>query len=285
MKNAGISSKEASATDRGGSLWGLMVVGMLTCGAAGAQDASWSVHPALTDRWSLQLGAYFPKADTTASLNSTAGTRGTSISFEDDLGLDDSKTTATILGSVRLGERWKIEAEYLFLDRSGSRSLSRTLNWGDHTYNLGATVNSEFNSNIYRLSAGYSFVKNNQSELGVVLGLHVTDFEAKLSAPNIGSDKGDVLAPLPTVGIYGAYAFTPRWLLSGRMDYFSLNYNDYDGRLFNASAGVDYRFMRNFGVGVGYRYVDYDLTASKARYTGNVSYKFNGPVLYVVGSF
>ena len=34
-----------------------------------------------------------------------------------------------------------------------------------------------------------------------------------------------------TIGFYGSYALTPRWLLSGRVDFFSLNYNDYDGSL------------------------------------------------------
>ena len=262
----------------------LLVLGTHAGSHAAAQE-SWSVHPALTDRWSLQLGAYFPKVETTAYLNSTTRARGTDISFEDDLGLDDRKGTFSVLGSVRLGERWKIEAEYLSLDRDSSRSISRTLNWGDRTYTLGTVVGGEFDSNIYRLSAGYSFVKNNQVELGAVLGLHVTDFKLSLNASGVGGQTGDALAPLPTVGLYGAYAVTPRWLLSGRLDYFSLNYNDYDGQLVNFNVGVDYRFTRNFGIGLGYRHVDYDVTVSKNKYNGGINYKFSGPLLYVVGSF
>src|SRR5262249_20175100 len=152
---------------------------------------------------------------TDAYLNSSTRARGTSISFEDDLGLDDRKVTGSFLGSVRLGQNgnWKIEAEYLHLDRSGTRSVTRTLTWGDQTYPVGTTVNSEFDSDIYRLSGGYSFIKDNQKELGVALGLHVTHFEASLSAPRLGAQTGDALAPLPTIGIYGAYAFNPRWLI------------------------------------------------------------------------
>src|SRR6185295_18234301 len=111
-------------------------------------------------------------------------------------------------------------------------------------------VHSQFDSDIYRLSGGYSFLKDNKSELGATLGFHVTQFKTALSATGVGANSNDTLAPLPTVGLYGAYAFTPQWLLSGRVDYFSLNYNDYDGKLINFSAGVDYRFTRNFGVGL-----------------------------------
>lgn len=260
-----------------------VVLGMGCVHLAAAQG--WNVHPALTDRYSLQIGAYYPTADTTASLNGTGGRIGTSVNFEDDLNLTDRKMVPQFLANVRLWEKWRVEAEYFSLHRSGARAVGRTINWGDNTYNVGTTVSSEFDSDIYRLSLGYSFIKDNQKELGAVLGLHVTDFSASLSAPAAGARTGDGLAPLPTVGLYGAYAFTPRWLLSGRVDYFTLNYNDYDGSLTNLNIGVDYRFTRNFGVGLAFRHVDYKVTASKTSYTGELQYKFNGPMIYGVASF
>ncbi len=85
--------------------------------------------------------------------------------------------------------------------------------------------------------------------------------------------------------MYGAYAFTPKWLLSGRVDYFSLDYDEYGGSLINFTAGIDYRFSRNFGVGLAYRHVDYDVTVAKAKFNGGIEYKFNGPVFYLTTSF
>ena len=259
----------------------LALLAITACGLAAAQG----VHPALTDRWSFQLGAYYPKADTTVRLNSTAGGFGTEVSFEDDLGFSTSKTVPWFLGSVRLGERWKIEAEYLTLHRSSTRAVSRTITWGDQVFAIGTVVGAEFDSDIYRLSGGYSFIKSNQAEVGVALGLHLTDFTASLGATGIGAQTGDALAPLPTVGLYGAYAFTPKWLVSARFDYFSLNYNEYYGELTNFTLGVDYRFSRHFGVGLGYRHVDYELNSTKPRFTGHVNYQMSGPVLYLSASF
>ena len=261
----------------------MMALGVAACGLASGQ--SWNVHPALTDKWTFQLGAYLPQVDTTASLNGNGGRIGTSVNFEDDLNLTDRKAMPTFLASARLWERWRVEAEYMSLNRDGARAIGRTINWGNNTYNVGTTVSSKFDTDIYRLSLGYSFVKDNQKELGGVLGLHVTKFDAALSAAGVGASEGDALAPLPTIGVYGAYAFTPRWLLSGRVDYFSMNYNEYDGSLTNFNVGVDYRVARNFGVGLGYRYINYDVTATKTSYTGNVNYKFSGPMIYGVASF
>jgi hypothetical protein len=198
----------------------LALLAMAFCGCAAAQQADLKVHPALQDRWSFQLGAFAPSMSTDASLNGSGGKVGTSVSFEDDLNLADRKTLPTFLASARLGERWKIEFEYLTLHRSGTRNISKSINWGDISFPVNASVSSEFDSDIYRLSAGYSFVKNDKEEMGAALGLHVTDFTASLGAAAFGTKSSETLAPLPTIGAYGAYAFTPQWLLSGRVDYF-----------------------------------------------------------------
>jgi hypothetical protein len=263
---------------------GLAIIGMFVCSVASAQDA-WKSHPSLQDRWMFQLGAYYPNVDTTASLNSSKGVVNAEVSFEDDLKLKDRKALPTILASVRLGQRWRIEAEYFSLHRSTLSAISRTINWGDNSYTIGTVVSGKFNSDIYRLSGGYSFLKDDNKELGVALGLHVTDFETALSASGVGASRNNALAPLPTIGLYGAYAFTSKWLLSGRVDVFSLNYEDYKGSLVNFNVSVDYRFARNFGVGLGYRYIEYNLDLTKTSYNGNVNYKFTGPMLYAVASF
>lgn len=264
---------------------GLALLGVMAAGLAAGQQAGWTTHPALQDRWSIQLGLYTPNVDTSARLNGAGGLVGTQISFEEDLGYAERNDMPSLLASVRLGERWKVEAEYLSLRRDNSHALSRTINWGDNSYTVGTTVTSEFSSDIFRLSGGYSFIRDAQKELGVTFGFHVTDFNISISAPAIGSDTGEALAPLPTLGIYGAYAFTPKWLLSGRVDIFSLEYEEYDGSLTNVTVGVDYRFLRNVGLGAAYRYIDYDLNVTKSKFNGGINYRFAGPLLYLVSTF
>ena len=262
---------------------GLALLGVFASGLAIGQEA-WSSNPGLQHGFTLEVGAYAPTVKTTAHFDSTLGP-GTSVSFEDDLGLDDRKVQVSVLGKLRLGQRWRIEGEYFALDRSGSRAINKTINWGGNTYPIGIVVDSEFDSDIYRLSVGYSFIKDTQAELGIALGLHVTDFNMSIAGANVARRTADALAPLPTIGLYGSYALSPRWLLSGRVDYFSFSYNDYDGTLVNAVAAVDYRFTQNFGIGLGYRYVDYDLDVTRSSFSGGVKYQFSGPVLYLVGSF
>lgn len=78
---------------------------------------------------------------------------------------------------------------------------------------------------------------------------------------------------------------SPQWILRGRLDYLSLEYDQYDGALVNVMAAVDWRFARNFAIGLGYRYVYYDVKASKSSFDGEVKYKFRAPTLYLEAAF
>ena len=93
------------------------------------------------------------------------------------------------------------------------------------------------------------------------------------------------MVPLPTIGLYGSYMFADQFVLRGRVDYLSLTYDKYHGSLVNWFGGFDWRFVKNFGVGVGYRYVDYKLSSTNAHVYGEVNYKFQGPTIYFEAGF
>ena len=257
---------------------------VLACSASGA----WAEMP--QDRFWAGLEYFYPTISSTVRIDATATSRpGTSISLEDELDLSDRKGTPYINLGMRLGEAWRIEFEYYKLDRTATKTISRQIDFGDSTFPIGANLTSTFDSTIYRLTGGWSFVKTPQAEAGLSFGLHTTDFRTQLSGQGTGILTGagfqrearDQLVPLPTVGLYGTYMATPQLGLRGRVDFLSLNYQDYDGRLMNWMAAVDWRFSKNFGVGAGYRYVDYKLDATKNDFTGQVRYTFKGPTIFV----
>src|SRR5687768_10126597 len=69
-------------------------------------------HPALQDKWSFGVGAFFPNTATQAQLTSNTTGVGTSIEFEDTFNMDRSKTVPVVYGRWRINERWRIDAEY-----------------------------------------------------------------------------------------------------------------------------------------------------------------------------
>ena len=249
----------------------------------------------LNQRYWIQLGAFRPSIDSHIQVDHPqTGAAGTSIDFEDTLGLADKETLPTLLLGARLGERWRMEFEHLSLKRNSTETLlTGDVVFDDTTYNASASLASEFDSKVSRLSVGYSLYRTPEAEAGVALGLHVTSF--KIALEGQGSVNGGPVSvrraseektlPLPTLGAYGTYAFAPDWAASARADLLYLKVGDYKGSLLNLQANVYYRFNPHLALGLGYRLDDYKLKATKPTWTGKLEYRFSGPQLVLDAGF
>ena len=242
-------------------------------------------HPALNDRFAFQLGAFYANTSTQASLSGAAGGGGVAVDFESALGLDD-RALIGLGGFVwRMTERWRLEVEYFGWNRSASRTLAEEIKWGDQTYPIGTTVNSTFNFSDTRVSAGYSFFKRRDKELGVGAGLHLAKIEASLQSGTNSAESADVTAPLPVLSFYGAFALTDQWAVRFRSDWLSLNYGEYSGGLRSSAIDVLYQPFRNVGFGLGMRTLVLDVTIDKPEWSGKAKSGFTGPAAYLTVSF
>lgn len=248
------------------------------------KDSGAPLHPALTDKFFFGVGAYLVSSTTQARLDSPSGI-GTSVAFEELLGLDNTSVVPQGLARWRMSDRWRLELEYFELNRSSSRALTQDVNWGDETFPTGATVNAEFNVSVARLSAGYSFFKTPDKELGVALGFHVTTFEAELSNSGGNQDAGKVLAPLPVLSMYGQFALTDIWALTGRMDAFKLSYDPYQGHIYSLGVDAICQPWRHVGFGLGFRTLEMEVSAEGSDWTGAIRTNYTGPILFLAVTF
>jgi hypothetical protein len=245
------------------------------------------------DAWWGELEYFYPTVNSKARLDfPQTEAPGTEIRLEDDLGLTERKGTPYFLLGARFATNWRVEFEYYYLQRSGDRHLSRDIHWGDIDYHAGADIHTIFNTNVYRLVAGYSFYRTPMAEAGATIGLHTTDFKIGLSgqgdregATGLQTETKNVLVPLPTVGLYGTYKFSDQWMVRGRFDVLSLTIDQYDGQLVNSMIAFDWRFTKNWGGGLGYRYVSYNLKSTTDKFHGEVKYDFKGPTIFVEAGF
>jgi len=242
-------------------------------------------HPALTDRYYFGAGVFFPKTSTEAQLQNHVTGVGASIDFEQSLDMERSKTVPSFFGRWRIGERWRIEAEYFQLNRTSERVLDQQIEWGDQTFPVNAQVAAKFNFSDLRVSAGYSFFRTTDKELGAGFGLHIASYDVSLTSNSTGGDGEDVLAPLPVLSLYAQVALTERWAIGSRLDRFSLSYDKYDGSITSLAMDLVYQPFRHFGFGAGYRGLFIKVDATGDRNTLRVRQNFEGPLLFVNGSF
>ena len=242
-------------------------------------------HPAMRDRFYVGAGVFFPQTTTEGQLDSNRVGAGTSIDFEQSLDMARSKTVPTFFGRWRFGERWRLDAEYFELNRTGERTTDRDIQWGELSIPAGSGVTSRFDFSDLRVSVGYSFFRTQDKELGVGFGLHAASYDVTLSTRTQGGDGEDVLAPLPVISVYGQFALTERWAVGSRLDRFSLSYDKYDGSLTSLALDLTYQPFRHVGFGAGYRGLFIRMEASGDRATLRFRQTFEGPLLFVNASF
>lgn len=248
--------------------------------AASAANDPWNAP------FNLQIGAFFSQPDTQARLDATNGSRGTSLSFENDLGLEDSKTLPVFDFTWRWSKRHALEGSFVSLHRDGTQNLTGQVNWGDLTYPVSTSVRSKFDSDIFRVAYRYSFINEPGGEFAVLLGLHYTKLAAELaSATGTLSKEVSVDYPLPTIGVRGAFKLGDNWRVSGFAQLLKLKIDEYDGEVSNYGAGLEWAYWPNMYVGVGYDFYKYNLVSTKERTRAEFDYRFDGPKVYFGWSF
>ena len=148
-------------------------------------------------------------------------------------------------------------------------------------------------TDFYNAQVGYSFLKNDRAELGIGAGVHVVDFDVTLKVSgningiggSTASDSADLTAPLPDILGYGIYALTPRLSLHGRVSWFSLDYDKYDGNLVTVVGALEYRVTDHVGIGAAYNYVDMDLDIDQSSRTDKYNLEYKGPLVYLSAGF
>jgi hypothetical protein len=263
----------------------LAMCGSLLAVTARAQTEAIPSHPALTDRFSFELGAYNSRASTQASFGPSTGGVGVIVDFEQTLGLEERNLSAIGGFLWRITDRWRLEVDYFSLNRDATRTLATDVTWGNQTFVAGSTVNSKYDFSDIRVSGGYSFFKRRDKELGVGLGLHVAGIKTSLQASGLGAEATDVTAPLPVLNLYGTFALTSEWAVRFRMDWLSLNYDAYSGDLRSTAIDVLYRPFRHVGFGMGLRTFVLDVEIDKTDWRGQARTTYTGPTAFVNVSF
>jgi hypothetical protein len=264
----------------------LMALAMVPATQAQAQSAD--------RRYWLQGMVFHPSVDTTAAVSVPgAGVDNEDLDFEQTFRFPQRETLPSITAGARLGKNWRVVGEAYRLDRRRTAILDEEVNFDGVTYPVNAEVTGRFGSDIFRLTAGYSFVNTPKIEVGAALGAHLTSFVVSLEGN--GSVAGQtatltarqrrVLAPLPTVGLYGEWRPAKGWVVAAKADALSIKIDDITGKLLNLQASASYEIVRDLAIGVSWRRVRYRLDVDRDNWSGRLRYRFDGPAAFLEWRF
>jgi hypothetical protein len=262
---------------------------------ASAQDdwKSWALGKPLQISGAL----FAPSLDTKLVVTDADNNIGTGISFEDNLGLDDSKSTLLVGVDWRFFKRHKISYSYFDLARDATTESSVAIAIGDEVFDVSLPIQSFFDITANELAYSYSLLFDDKKDLSVGLGLSVQDLALGIrgtaSSPNPGELINSRLAstaPLPTLNVGFNYAFTEQWLFVSKLGWLAVEADlgadeKLEGQIINANLGVEWRAFRHAGFFLKYQIFDVNVDITEENELFAVDYDYSGPVLGVNVTF
>jgi len=261
-------------------------------GSLVAQDSDF--HPALTDNFNFSVGAF--RSDNKFTLAAGGIEIGDGdIDFGNSVGVEESNTIANVQLRWNFGKmrKWSLSGQYFSNNANGDAILKEDTEWQGVVFNEGTFVDGGVKLEIARLFLGRSFVKNEQHDFGVGLGIHNLDLSAFIGGEVIvdGVSTGYKKLPangsqlLPNLGTWYMFSPASKWLLHGRVDWMSANIGDYDGTMWNVNAGVNFQAWRHVGFDLSYQYFNLDLKVDSVDWVGGADTTYSGPVISVTANW
>jgi hypothetical protein len=208
------------------------------------------------DKFSISLGGYLVRFNTTARVDSEELGIGTDVDLENDTGLGKDETELAIDGYYRFSKRHRIDFGTVLLSRGASRVIDETIQFEDQVFDIDALVTTKFSNDIVSLAYHYSFVRNPKVEAGVSIGVSAFMFDASLSAEGEGgmieTAAEDFIAPIPVIGLDVDVPLGHDLFFKAGGEYFNIGVDDWEGKLTNLNTSINWHPYRNWGFGVGY---------------------------------
>jgi len=232
-------------------------------------------------------GTYFPASvTTTLQLDPSATIQGTTLSAEDDLGLDDKVDQGRMEFDIRLRDDNHVRIDYFKLNRFAEQPLANTIVFGDFTFPAGTNFRSKLDWRVLTLTYTYSFVHTERFEGGLGLGIHIIEAKAEGGQPGtLNREKADEVGIFPTVAATIAYRISKRWSITLRGQQFSANPEDFEGKMADYHGDLQYRWKKNLAIGLGYSTIQTNLRVFDTDQPLLFDLDTSGPEIFFRASF
>jgi hypothetical protein len=242
----------------------------------------------LFPRFSVTAAASPADFETNARIDPEAlGGQGTLVSFERDLGLEDSRTLQRFGLQWRPGNRHEFGLMYFSAPREGFEQIDRTIVFRDQTYPVSALVTSELDLDYASLTYTFWARRGRRDGLGITLGVATLAMDASVTAEQLGqsvtvTQTAETEVPVALAGLQGRLALLPRLHAEANIATLPrVTIEDYTGRAVTGAARLEYRPLDWLGVGAAYHYFTLDVDVAQTDLSGSLDMTIRGPEAYV----
>lgn len=209
------------------------------------------IEDPLFDRFNFRLEGSWLALATTIRLDSATLGKGTTLSFEDDFGLDTNQMIPTLSFEWQVSRKHRIGARWQDITRASSTQVLEEIRWGDEIIPIDAQVSLGFDiQQVFVDYTYYPWVKRGWAG-GVGFGLRWMDLVTALTVDTIEvEDQVDVTAPLPYINFEFRRMLGERWRFKAGLGWFYLGLGDISGGQWIGRLAAEYITERRWGFGV-----------------------------------
>ena len=260
-------------------------------GRAEAWPADSTGTPLLSDRAGIIAGAFLNQSRTTYV---EAGPRsiGTVMVLERDLNLSTDNTNGRSDVFYRIKPRHTLVLTLIAINRSGDRVVDRSLEFRDLSFTTNTSVHTTFDSALMGLGYRYSFINDGRVETGIATGISVYRYDLSLTGQASLTDttggggtqqlrhaSSQILAPIPSVGIFSALALRHDLVFYGAMTMFVFHYGSFSANMVDGDVGLHYFPVRHIGVGAAFAGTSVGVSNGTLEQTVGATYAYSGWLL------
>ena len=259
-------------------------------GAPIKPDKSRKTTSPITDRFYVRGTFYNPAISTTLRVDTQSpgggvpGITGTTVNGERDLGLDSRIPQGRIEIMFRLRERNRLRVDYFESNRRADHVLARQVVFGDETFNVNEQMHTAVDWRQFALTYTFSVIRTDRFELGLGLGVHFLEADAKGQVDTRRQEVSGSGA-FPTLPLDFTWRISRRFALVARGQYFHASVNNFDGSLAEYHGDVQYRWTQAFSLGAGYTIMRASLDVNDANFPGAFRMNVRGPEAFFKVSF
>jgi len=246
----------------------------------------------ITDRFYVRGTFFNPAISTTFRIDAQSpgsgvpGAPGTPVSGERDLGLDSRIPQGRIEIMFRLRERNRLRVDYFETNRRANHVIARQIQFGDETFLSSDQVTSSAQWRQFGLTYTFSVLRNDRVELGLGLGVHFVEAEARgaVDAKQLRQEVSGAGA-FPTIPLDFTWRIWRGFSMVARAQYLHASVNNFEGSMGEYHGDFQYRWTPNFSVGAGYTVMKSFLQVDDVHFPGLFRQNVRGPEAFFKVSF
>jgi len=262
----------------------MTIITVLVLGAATPAFAQKGTYEPLFDKFNFRFEGSFVTTNTEIRFDSKEHGQGTTLSFEDDLGLDGTKMTPSLSFEWQVGRRHRLGIRWQEVGRNSSAQALTEIEWDGEIIPIDANIDLLYDYETFALDYTYYPWIKERWAVGFGLGLRTLSILAGLTVDGelVGqSGAADFTAPLPYINFEYRRMLSATWRLKAGLGYFYLAIGNYSGWQGIARLSIENNTFENVGFGAAINGSNVAADADSEDFFGRVEIGINDISLFV----